>query len=48
MKIQQIKNGQYFISLPRLLVRAKGWKKGDELKAVVDSDGELKILKKKV
>lgn len=46
MKIQQLKNGQHFITLPSQIVRAKGWKKGDDLKVEINKDGDL-VLKKK-
>lgn len=44
MKLQQLKNGQFVISLPRQIVRAKGWNKGQVLKIEIDSKGNL-ILK---
>ena len=45
MKIQQLKNGQHFITLPSQLVRAKGWQKGDDLKVEIDSKGNIVLRK---
>ncbi len=44
MKLQQTKNGQFFITLPSKLVMAKQWNKGDDIAAVLDSKGNL-VLK---
>jgi bifunctional DNA-binding transcriptional regulator/antitoxin component of YhaV-PrlF toxin-antitoxin module len=43
MKIQQMKNGQHFITLPRQIVRAKNWKKGQELEIIINDQGQLII-----
>jgi hypothetical protein len=45
MKIQQLKTGQQFITLPTQISRAKGWKKGDDLKYKINDKGELVIYK---
>ena len=45
MKLQQMKQGIFFITLPVQLVRAKEWQKGDQIKAVINKDGDI-ILKK--
>ncbi len=45
MKLQQMKQGQYFLSMPSQIVRAKGWNKGDRIKIVIDKEGDL-ILRK--
>ena len=45
MKLQQMKNGQYFVCLPRQIVRAKGWKKQDDLKVEIDSKGNIVLRK---
>jgi len=45
MKLQQMNGQQYFITLPNQIVRAKGWKKGDTIKAIIDNKGDI-ILKK--
>lgn len=45
MKLQQMKNGQYFVCLPRQIVRAKGWEKADVLRVIIDKDGEIKLKK---
>ena len=44
MKLQQMKNGQYFVCLPRQIVRAKGWKKADIIKIEINKNGDL-VLK---
>jgi bifunctional DNA-binding transcriptional regulator/antitoxin component of YhaV-PrlF toxin-antitoxin module len=46
MKLQKSKNNQYYITLPKLMVEAKGWKKGQELKIEFNHKGEF-ILKEK-
>ena len=45
MKLQQLKSGQYFLSLPRQIVRAKGWKKGDVINITINSKGDLVLTK---
>ena len=47
MKLQQMNNKQYFITLPNQIVRAKGWEKGDQIKAIIDSKGNI-VLKKEL
>jgi|APSaa5957512622_1039677.scaffolds.fasta_scaffold106111_1 hypothetical protein len=41
MKLQQLKNGQFVISLPKQIVLAKGWKKGQNLKVEINSKGNI-------
>jgi len=45
MKLQQLKQGQFFLCLPRELVRAKQWQKGDDIKVLINKEGDL-VLKK--
>ena len=45
MKIQKIKDS-YFVCLPKAIVIAKGWERGDKLKVEFDSKGNI-VLKKK-
>lgn len=45
MKLQQMNGRQFFITLPNQIIRAKEWKKGDLIKAVIDNKGDL-VLKK--
>ena len=45
MKLQQLKQGQYFLWLPRQIVRAKGWEKQDNIKVTINKEGDL-VLKK--
>lgn len=45
MKLQQMPQGQYFITLPSQIVRAKQWKKGDIISIEIDRQGNI-ILKK--
>jgi antitoxin component of MazEF toxin-antitoxin module len=47
MKLQQMNNKQYFITLPNMIVRAKGWVKGDNIKVVIDKEGNLVLHKVK-
>lgn len=44
MKLQQLKQGQFFLNLPRQIVRAKGWKKGDVIQISIDKKGDI-VLK---
>lgn len=39
-------NGQYRVTLPKTLVKDKGWKPGDEIRFVEDLEGRvwLKVL----
>lgn len=45
MRLQQIKDKAFFVVLPRQLVRAKGWIKGEELDCKIDAQGNLVIKK---
>ncbi|MCD4666555.1 hypothetical protein K8R47_01975 [archaeon] len=45
MKLQQMNNRQYFVTLPNQIVRAKGWTKGDVIKIEINSKGDI-VLKK--
>lgn len=43
MKLQLMKHGTFFITLPKQIVLAKGWKKGQELKCKINQDGQIII-----
>jgi len=43
MKLQQMKQGQYFLTLPSQIVRAKGWEKGKYLKVEINKEGNIVI-----
>ncbi|MFH1839647.1 MAG: hypothetical protein ABH849_00685 [Nanoarchaeota archaeon] len=45
MKLQQLKTGQHFLTLPRQIMRAKGWEKGDIIKIKINDKGELVLYK---
>jgi len=45
MKLQKMNDKQFFITLPNAIIRAKGWQKGDSIKAVIDGKGDI-VLKK--
>jgi len=45
MKLQLMKQGQFFICLPRSLVRAKEWQKGEDIKIKINDKGELVLYK---
>ena len=45
MKLQQLKEGTFFTTLPKQLVLAKEWKKGDKLKATIDAKGDIVLRK---
>lgn len=44
MKLQSMNEKQFFVTLPNKIVRAKGWKKGDNLKVEINKDGDI-VLK---
>ncbi|MBI5397926.1 AbrB/MazE/SpoVT family DNA-binding domain-containing protein [Candidatus Woesearchaeota archaeon] len=47
VKLQYDNNKQYKVTLPKALIDAKGWKKGDEIKIELDVQGNL-VLKRAV
>tara|TARA_Y100000310_G_scaffold189996_1_gene189967 strand:- start:37 stop:180 length:144 start_codon:yes stop_codon:yes gene_type:complete len=47
MKLQQQKNGQYTITMPKDLIIGFGWDKGTELEFRILGQQELKVSKKK-
>jgi len=44
VKLQFDRNAQYKITLPKALIEAKGWKKGDRVTITLDAKGDI-ILK---
>lgn len=44
IRLQFDQNKQYKITLPKAIIEAKGWKKGDKLKVELDKEGNL-VLK---
>ena len=38
---------QYIVTVPKGLVLAKGWKKGDRLEFIINSKGEIIVRKSK-
>ena len=47
VKLQYDNNKQYKITLPKALIEAKGWKKGEKLKIELDKEGNLTLKIKK-
>ena len=45
MKLQQMNDQSYFITLPKQIVLAKGWKKGDQIKYRINDKGEISLFK---
>ena len=45
MKLQQLKNNAYILTLPAQIVRAKGWQKGDSIIVEINKEGNI-VLKK--
>lgn len=43
VKLQQNK-GQFFVAIPKLMVKKKSWQKGQELIASFDQDGNVVLL----
>ena len=46
-KLQYPNKKQYIITLPKGLVLAKGWKKGDKLEFIINNKGEIIMRKGK-
>jgi len=46
VKLQYDLNKQFKITLPKSLILAKAWKKGDELDVILDKDGNLVLVKR--
>ena len=46
VKLQEM-NGQYHINLPKALVKAQKWKKGDEFSFVPSENGEVVMARVK-
>lgn len=48
MKLQQMNadnEGSYFVTLPRQIVLAKGWQKGDNIRAKITDRGNIELSK---
>ncbi|MBU4266411.1 MAG: hypothetical protein KKE96_04195 [Candidatus Altiarchaeota archaeon] len=43
MKLQKTNKGQYYLTLPRALVEAKGWKKRTEFTIKFNEKGNLEL-----
>ena len=43
MKIQENKD-RFFVSIPKVMIKKKGWKKGQEVCASFDQDGNIVIM----
>ncbi len=46
-KLQFPNEKQYIITVPKGLVLAKGWKKGDKLEFIINNKGEIVVRKSK-
>lgn len=46
MKLQQMKQGQFFVTLPTQILRAKKWKKGDIIEYSLDNKGDIVLTRK--
>lgn len=44
MILQESHQGQYFLTIPKRLVEAKGWTKGQTLKFMFSKRGNLEII----
>ena len=47
MILQKSKNGQFFLSLPLAIVKAKGWDKGQEFKIRFNERGNIELEEEK-
>ena len=45
VKLQYDRNGQFKITLPKPIILAKGWKKGDRIVIMLDEKGNLVLGK---
>jgi hypothetical protein len=45
MKLQELNKRSYFVVLPKAIVLAKGWKKGDDILYKINDKGELVLFK---
>ena len=43
VKLQQNK-GQFFVAIPKLIVKKKGWNKGQELIASFNENGDIVLV----
>lgn len=43
MKLQMTKLGQYFISMPKTIVKSKKWKKGQEFTVAFNERGNVEL-----
>jgi bifunctional DNA-binding transcriptional regulator/antitoxin component of YhaV-PrlF toxin-antitoxin module len=46
VKLQYDQNKQFKITLPKPIVLAKQWLKGDELEVIINSQGDIVLRKK--
>ena len=44
VKLQFDNNKQYKITLPKSLIDAKGWKKGSDIRVVLDDKGNIVLM----
>jgi len=44
MKLQRTNRDQYVLTIPKMIVRAKGWKQGQELNIKIDDKGHLLLF----
>jgi DNA-binding Xre family transcriptional regulator len=45
VKLQQMKSGQFFVTIPRKLCKALDLKKGDNIEFKINSRGRLELVK---
>jgi len=45
VRLQENKHGQFFLTIPSRLAKAKGWKKGDEFIITADNESHMVIIK---
>ena len=46
VKLQYDSNGQYKITLPKAIIEAKGWKRGDNITIILDDKGDMRLHNK--
>lgn len=46
VRLQQLKQGSYFLIIPKVLAQAKGYEKGQEFKLEFNEEGNIVIKEK--
>ena len=47
MKLQELNKTSYFVVLPKQIILAKGWNKGDNIITEINKNGDIVLKKEK-